>query len=133
MLHLTKNLNPALFIQERTNESIAVDIPTFPVVNLWSIFKNVILYTDFFDAHIIKNLYTNHKLIFYPYDLNWYIESVDFNNTYFALTNCDLLIARCPYHAKKIEEICGRMPKLITEINLEQEINELYKSYNEST
>lgn len=129
---MTKNLNPAIFIQERSNKPL-LDIPTFPAVNLWSIFKNVIIYTDFFDAHIIQNLYTNHKLIFFPYDLNWHIESIDFNNTYKALTSCDLLIARTPYHVTKIREICGREAKIITEINLEQEIKNLYESINNAS
>lgn len=125
-LRLTANIkNRALFVQENHNKNdLSINVPVFPVHNLWYSWNNVILYTNFSDYLFVKNLYTKHKKIFYVYDLNWHIDSISYKNTIEAFAVSDYLIARSEWHANKIEEYCGRRPLIITDINLESIINE---------
>ncbi len=97
-------------------------------MQLWATWENVILFTGFDDYVFVKNLYTNHKTIFYLYDLNWHTDSIKYEYTLSALNNSDCLICRCEDHAIKIEEYCGRKPLIINEINLE----EIIRGYSEN-
>lgn len=93
------------------------------MVNLWGQWNNVILYTCFEDFVYLKNLYTNHKKVFYLYDLNWHKKSLSYKFTLEAINVADIFICRCKEHADKIEECFGRRPLIITEINFEEIVN----------
>ena len=70
----------------------------------------------------VKNLYTNHKKVFYVYDLDWHEKSLNYEFTLSALRGADVLICRSVSHANKIEEYCGRRPLVMSKINFEEVI-----------
>lgn len=123
LLNLTKSLKPAFFLHEHGNSPIRCNVALFPILQLWSVWENVVLLTGFDDYVFVKNLYTNHKTILYLYDINWNVTSLNYEHTLSALNNVDCLICRCKDHAVKIEEYCGRKPLIINEINLEEIVN----------
>jgi len=93
------------------------------MMNLWSQWNNVILYTCFEDFIYLKNLTTNHKKIFYLYDLNWHTKSMSYQFSLDAINSADVLLCRSKSHADKIEEYSGRRPLIISEVNIEEIVN----------
>jgi len=93
------------------------------MINLWSQWNNVIIYTCFEDFVYLKNLSTNHKKVFYLYDLNWHKKSLNYKFTMDALLTPEILFCRSTYHADKIEEYCGRRPIVINKTIFEETIN----------
>ena len=73
----------------------------------------------------VKNLYTNHKKVFYVYDLDWHEKSLNYEFTLSALRGADVLICRSVSHANKIEEYCGRRPLVMSKINFEKVIKDV--------
>ena len=102
----------------------------FPLVSLWNIYNNVILYSCFSDYKYIKNLYTNHITIFYVHDLNWHETSTGYYDTLEALETADVLICKSEEDSKKIKEYSGVTPLILSDINLEEIINGFYNSSN---
>ena len=121
LLKISSDIDRALFCPEPQIHNL--NIPVFPIVNLWGQWNNCVLYTSFEEAIYVKNLFTNHTKIFYLYDLDWHINSMNYKFTLECMLSADIFLARSSYHADKIEEYCGRRPQLITEINLKEIVN----------
>jgi len=104
-----------------------LNVPIFSMEGLWHTYNNVVLYSSFSDFYWLENLKTNHKSIFFIYDLDWHITGLSYKNVIKSLHYPDILLCRNKDHAKKIEEYCGRKPLVLSEINFKEVINGLTK------
>lgn len=125
ILSLVNNIkDKALFIHDGVTGTTE-NIPVFPVLNLWSLWNNVILYSTFSDFIFVNKLATNHKRIFLLHDLNWHVDSINYRFTIKALKENDYLICRSEDHIKKINEMVDKKVLLLKDIDLERMINEI--------
>lgn len=60
----------------------------------------------------------------YLYDLDWHVDSIDYNFTIDCLKSVNLLCCRNEAHADKIEELCGRRPVIVSN-NLKELVDDL--------
>ena len=132
LLNLTDGVrSKALFVQQNCSTS-EFNIPTFPVLNLWSLWNNTVLFSTFSDYVFVNNLRTRHKKVFIVYDLNWHIDSINMDYTLSAINKSDLVFARSIYDIKTINEFTDREILLLdnfsstkTKKYFEEKINEL--------
>lgn len=127
LLDITKDIkDKALFIQENCVNN-TYTIPIFPVLNLWGIWNNVILFSTFSDYIFIKNLRTKHKKIFYIHDLNWNVDSINMDNTIHAIENSDVVFCRSESDLAKLKEFTDKDILLFSNKIFEESLYELIK------
>ena len=116
------NLNEvAVFIHENGKfDNLNTDISSFPLINLWNLYNNILVYTTFEDAEFADKLPTKTKKIFYLWDLEWINSQNPYSENLRLINSADVLMCRCEAHAEMIEKYFGRKPIVLKEFNYDE-------------
>lgn len=101
------------------------DISCLPILNVYSLWDNILIYTQGEEALIAERIPTNSKRIYYVYDLDWHNNGISYEKNIELFRSADYLLCRCMDHADKIEQYCGRRPTVcdLTFQNLQGVLN----------
>jgi len=116
VLNLTSEINDrSIFTTDITRDGSEFLGPVFPVINLWSQWKNTVLFSCFSEYLHIDKLRTNHKKIFYCYNLNWNTTTINFEWAQKTVLSPDVVLVRNENHASVIMDVFGRNAIVVDE------------------
>jgi hypothetical protein len=106
-------------------KTVQSGLAVYPLVNLYSIWQNIIVSTQAEEALIAERIPTNHKHVYYMYDLDWHDNDISYEKNIELMRDVDFLLCRCEDHATKIADFCGRTPVVcdLTYENIKEQIN----------
>lgn len=100
-------------------------IPSVPVVNLNSIWGNVIIYTTFDEAVFGVNSATNSLRVFYMWDLDWQTSGYSYKQMKSLVDKSDKLYVRSSSYLDVVHNFFGRMPDgVVTNFDIKDLVND---------
>lgn len=91
-------------------KTVKDNLAVYPLVNLYSIWENIIVSTQAEEALIAERIPTNNTHVYYVYDLDWHDNDISYERNIELMRDAEVLLCRCQDHAVKIEDYCGRKP-----------------------
>lgn len=102
-----------------------IPIASIPVVNLNSVWNNVIIYTNFDEGIFAVNSATNSYRIFYMWDLDWQTSGYTYNQMKNIIDKSDKLYVRSASHFDVVSNFFGRTPNgIVTNFNIKDLVND---------
>lgn len=96
-----------------------------PVVNLNSLWNNVIIYTTFDEAVFGVNSATNSLRVFYMWDLNWQTSGYNYSQMKNLVDKSDKLYVRSSDHLNVVHNFFGRTPDgVVTNFDIKDLVND---------
>jgi len=103
------------------------DIATMPITNLYSIWNNLIIFTNFDEALFGAKVPTNSKRVFYMWDVDWNSYNLNYKIMRDCILKCDLVYCRSEEH-KKVIDAHFEINATVSDFNLERIYNDTYNS-----
>lgn len=99
-------------------------ITEMPIIHLWDLWNNTIVFTTWDEAIFVDKLKTNCRKIFYMYDLDWHESILNTPQQCQILNNVDKVLCRNEDHKDMIDTHFGINAGIMPEYNYEELMNE---------
>lgn len=97
-----------------------LSIPNFQIMDLYSTWGDVNVFTTFDDGIFVVRCPINSKKVFYMWDLDWHYNGFNYQICKEIIDKSDFLYCRCPDHQLAIEKYFNKKAVVLPTFNMKE-------------